>query len=126
MKHYLLKAAMLTALVCSALKASAQRHVDRISHNPVKDEGNARGTLFNLPVEDTAYYFRADLPGDNFLVIQFDRLSYWQSGMIPEIFKLANQSWKQVQDSFIGSTTSRKLSIHIPPSNRSEEHTSEL
>lgn len=112
-----LKAAMLAAGLCLALISNAQRHILYVSRDPVKDMSTARGTLFNLPAKDSAYYFRADLPGDNFLAIQFGKLSYWQSGMIPEIFKLAKQSWEQVQDSFSGTTTARKLSIHVPAAN---------
>jgi hypothetical protein len=78
---------------------------------------SARASLFQLPPDDTSYYFRATLPGDNFLAIQFGKLSYWQQVNLREIFKLAKEGWGQVHDSFTGSTTARRLSIRVPPSN---------
>lgn len=96
--------------------SKAQRH-PAVSHNPVKDAASAWTTLFSLPEGDSAYYFRADLPDNNFLTIQFGKLSYWEDGALADIFATAKTAWRQVQDSFTGTTTSRKIAVHVPPSN---------
>ena len=114
----LLKTVTLLILILLRTSAGAQAQ-DRdkpVSRTPVRDASEARSRLFTLPEHDTNFYFRADLPGDAFVTIQFNRLSYWQEGTLPDMVATANAAWQSVKDSFASATSARRLAVHLPPS----------
>src|SRR6185436_10455677 len=96
-----------------SLPAAAQDEI--ISHKPVSAEAEVKARLFELDTSGINYYFRANLPGDNFLVIEFNKASYWPvKGTLSEIFRVARETTKQVQDSFHNPSASKKIDIHVP------------
>lgn len=104
---------MVMAFLCLAITtASAQ---PEISKTPVSSEIVIKERLFNLDTLDINYYFRANLPGDNFLVMEFKKLSYWPGkGQLREIFQAAKDVVKNTADSFRNPGTSKRVDIHIP------------
>ena len=75
---------ILISILLLNLQASAQNEFRR----PVKKEAGLRETLFELEAYKQNHIFQAVMPGDNFLLIDFYRMSYWpDSSMLPIIFE---------------------------------------
>lgn len=111
----LLRTAVLAVLLGSAVPRAAAQ-ADPISRTPVTDAITARDRLFSLPAGDSNFFFRTDLPGDDFLLIRFNRLGTWQPGTLPDMVAAAQQAWAGVRDSLRSPTATRRLAVHLPPS----------
>lgn len=98
---------------------------------PVKNETQLREDLFELKNEYYNHSFRAALPGDNFLLIDFHKMSYWpDSAFMHTVFETAAQVADGMSDSFKSPLTSKRIDIHMPVKNRPltvrlNEHTNE-
>ncbi len=106
----------LLLLVSCSLSASAQQVV---SKNPVKNEQEVKDKLFNLSEDKQNHFFKVALPDDNFLLIDFYRMSYWpDSSDLQTICDIAASTVDNVQGSFDNPNTSKLVSIHAPASNK--------
>lgn len=92
---------------------------DLISKQPLIEEGEATSRLFTLPAQQKIYYLRADFPEDIFMVIEFEKLSYWQQkGEVAEAIALAAGSVKGLSDSLSTSSPyGRKLELSVSEGN---------
>lgn len=105
----------LPALLLIATIVFTNLHAQEISKTPVSAETEVKQRLFELDTLDVNYYFRANLPGDNFLVMEFKKLSYWPGkGNLEQIFKTARDVVYGVRDSFSHPGTSKRIDIHMP------------
>lgn len=101
---------LLLAIVMPLLLAAQTNTV-----TPFPSEEQASDRLFSLDEKNTNYRFTAELPGSNFLIIEWGQLSTWQDkGDLQHIIALAKQYYSGIQDSFTGSTSAKRLDIHIP------------
>jgi hypothetical protein len=90
---------------------------DGISRTPVTSEIEINKTLFDMDTLDANYYFRANLPDNNYLTIEFKRLGYWPGkGFLKEVFSTARDVAANVADSFAKPGTSKRVDINIPMS----------
>lgn len=106
----------LLLLVSCSLSASAQQVV---SKKPVKNEQEVKDRLFNLSEDKQNHFFKVALPDDNFLLIDFYRMSYWpDSSDLQTICDIAASTVDNVQGSFDNPNTSKLVSIHAPASNK--------
>ncbi len=88
------------------------------SGKPYAGEQAVIAKLFNLNEQDINYHFTAELPGGNFLIIEWNHLSDWNNKAdLQHIINLARTYEGQVQDSFKSGTTAKRLDIHIPIKN---------
>jgi len=73
--------------------------------------------MFSLPPGDTAYFFRVNLRGDNFMTIRFRQIGSWENNALKDITSIARLGWEQLQDSLRGNATSRRIALSVPESN---------
>lgn len=105
---------ILISILLLNLPAMAQNEFRR----PVKKEAGLRETLFELEAYKQNHIFQAVMPGDNFLLIDFYRMSYWpDSAMLPMIFEAAKKAATGVSDSFANALTSKRVDVHMPVDN---------
>ncbi|WP_276134688.1 hypothetical protein [Polluticoccus soli] len=109
-----LKLAMLIAGLCVCVQ-TAQAQDDEISRTPVTSEKDINKTLFDLDTLDASYYFRANLPDNNYLTIEFKKLGYWpDKGFLKQVVSTAREVAANVADSFKRPGTSKRIDINIP------------
>ncbi len=88
-----------------------------ISKRPVADEQVVKHDLFQLDTLDIRYYFRANLPENNFLTMEFEKLSYWPANGIGQVFSTAVSTVSGLRDSFAKPGTSKRIDIYVPYNN---------
>lgn len=87
--------------------------------NPVKNETRLKEELFELEAEQYNHIFQAVLPQDNFLLIDFEKMSYWpETAALQMIFDIASKAVVESRDSFATSLTSKRIDVHVPVKNR--------
>lgn len=116
MKAFFRVALALAMIGMTGIKAAAQETRAARRH-PVNSAESAFANLFSLPPKDTAYFFRVNLPGDNFMTMRFDKISSWETASLKDIVGVANLSWQQLRDSLSGAATSRRIALSIPENN---------
>lgn len=86
---------------------------------PVDDEQDIKKKLFHLDKRQYNHSFSITLPDDNFLLIDFYRMSYWpDSSDLQNICDIAANAVEQVQPSFDNDQTSKFIGVHIPEKDR--------
>lgn len=106
---------MLVGVLCAL---SLNTYAQRISKTPVSGEADINKTLFEVDTTDINYYFRANLPDNNFLTIEYKKMSYWpDKGFIKQVFATAREVAASVADSFARPATSKRIDINIPINN---------
>lgn len=114
MRH--LRYIILLLSICCALNVSAQTV---ISKTPVKNEQEVKDKLFNLGKDKHNHFFKVALPDDNFLLIDFYRMSYWpDTSDLQNICDIAASTIDNIQSSFGNANTSKLVNIHVPVSNK--------
>lgn len=109
-----LKLAMFIAGLCACVH-TAQAQDDEISRRPVTSESEINKTLFDIDTLDANYYFRANLPDNNYLTIEFKKLGYWpDKGFLKQVVSTAREVAASVADSFKKPGTSKRIDINIP------------
>lgn len=110
-----LRQLMLMGILCAlALNTYAQD----ISKTPVSSEADIHKTLFEVDTLDINYYFRANLPDNNFLTIEYKKMSYWpEKGLMKQVFTTARDVVSNVADSFAKPGTSKRIDVNIPINN---------
>lgn len=90
-----------------------------ITRQPLLDEDASTDKLFNLPEKQRVYYMRADLPDDNFMTIEFEKLSDWPGkDALGEMIGIATQSMRKLHDSLNKNPLAGyKLELHVPKDN---------
>lgn len=85
---------------------------------PVKNEASIKYKLFELDGYKHNHIFQASMPGDNFLLIDFYKMSYWpDTTVLPLIFEAALNAALGVEDSFDNALTSKRVDVHLPLKN---------
>lgn len=86
---------------------------------PVKHEDDLKKELFELQPEEHNHVFQAAMEGDNFLIIDFQKMSYWPDDrVLQQMFDIAAATVIHVQDSFGSTATSKRIDVHVPVKNR--------
>lgn len=102
-------------LLCILLTLTTVGRAKDIPKNPVSNEKNVKKNLFELDTLDIRYYFRSDLPENNFLTMEFEKLSYWPAGKsISKIFTAARDVVTGLRDSFAKPGTSKRIDVYMP------------
>ena len=84
---------------------------------PVKNEQAIRNNLFELDAYKHNHIFQVAMPGDNFLLIDFYKMSYWpDTSVLPLIFNIARTAAVSVTDSFTDAISSKRIDVHVPVS----------
>jgi hypothetical protein len=103
-------------LLCSAYAQPARAQSGSVTPYPAEEEVTAK--LFNVEEQTINYHFTVEMPGANFLVVEWDKLSVWHDkGDLDKMIATAKKYYGQVQDSFKGSLSAKRLDIHLPISN---------
>lgn len=104
-----------TCLVLASGTAYAQDEFK----NPVKNENRLKSDLFELKPYEYNHIFQVVMPGDNFLLVDFYRMSYWpDTAVLHTIFDIAAKAAAQAQDSFPSAITSKRIDVHVPVKDR--------
>lgn len=107
LKYIVILLVMLNGIVAKAQNAK-----------PVDDEQAIKKKLFHLDDKQYNHSFSITLPDDNFLLIDFYRMSYWpDSSDLQNICDIAANAVEQVQPSFNNDQTSKFIGVHIPEKN---------
>lgn len=89
------------------------------SAKPIDSEQDIKEKLFHLDKKQYNHSFSITLPDDNFLLIDFYRMSYWpDSSDLQNICDIAADAVGQVQSSFDNDQTSKFIGVHVPEKNR--------
>lgn len=85
---------------------------------PVKNENKLKDNLFGLKSHEYNHIFQVAMPGDNFLLIDFEKMSsYPDAQMLSTIFDIAATTAQQTKDSFASAITSKRVDVHVPVKN---------
>ncbi len=89
------------------------------NRRPVKNEEQLKRELFELNKAYHNHHIKVDLPDDNFLLVDFYKMSYWpEKEALNTIFDIAGSTVAKVSDSFKSTLTSKRIDIHAPIKNR--------
>lgn len=106
---------LLVAGIALPLTAAAQFEYEEPPTPPIKPERLVKQELFELDSRSINYRFKAALPGDNLLLIEFDKMSYYPGrDALQQIINKATEAVAAVEDSFRHATASRRVDIHLP------------
>jgi hypothetical protein len=119
--NHSIKTAVLTA-GCSLLLASARAQpiqgTEVKPFYPVRAEEDIISDLFQIPEAELNYNFTTVLPGGNYMMIGFRRLSDWRpEANLSGIMAVAGHVLEGYRDSLHADGNSRKMDLHIPISN---------
>jgi hypothetical protein len=85
---------------------------------PFAGEQVSVATLFSLDESDVNFHFTVALPGGNFIIIEWDRLSYWRDKAdLQNIIAIAKAYESQIDDSFHEKTSAKLIGLHLPVGN---------
>ncbi len=105
--------------ITTLIIASASSFAQKEFRSPVKNETVLKDELFKLEADEYNHIFQAVLPQDNFLLIDFEKMSYWpDTAAMHLIFDIAAKAVTESRDSFTTSLTSKRIDVHIPVKNR--------
>lgn len=108
MKKYIIA---LTILLSSITPSLAQQNFQL----PVKNEQQVKTSLFHLEKVDKNHFIKVSLPNDNFLLIDFYKMSYWPTPSdLQSITDIAANTVEGVTDKLQNPTSSKWLGIHVP------------
>lgn len=86
---------------------------------PVKNEAELKHDLFELEDYQYNHAFKTALPGDNFLLIDFHKWSYWpDTSVLQQIFNIAARAANSAKDSLSNPLTSKRIDVHVPVKNQ--------
>ncbi len=86
---------------------------------PVKDERVIKKELFTIDKNEQNHVFKITLPDDNFLLIDFYRMSYWPTPSdLQNITDIGANTAEKVSGKFTNPYTSKKINIHVPIKDR--------
>ncbi|RYE24658.1 MAG: hypothetical protein EOP51_06670 [Sphingobacteriales bacterium] len=90
-----------------------------VTKTPISSEADIKSKLFELPADDANFYFRADLPNDNFVIAQFNKIGYWPNGdgMLKQIATIASSVVDRAGQSFSNKMATHRVDIHLPVKN---------
>lgn len=109
-----MKLTTLAVLLLLPLSGFAQ-----LKGQPVKSEVQLKQELFELEEHQFNHSFKAALPGDNFLLIDFYKWSYWpDTSALHSVFEIAALAAKNAEDSLNNPLTSKRIDVHIPVKNK--------
>lgn len=120
---------ILLGMMAMSFNAEAQFEYEEPIPPPIKPESQVKQELFELDSRGINYYFKAVLPGDNLLIIEFDKMSYYPGKeALQQIIDKATEAVTAIEDSFKHATASRRVDVHLPLKNepmtvRIKEHT---
>lgn len=101
------------SLICLSSTGYAQKF-----RTPVKNEDNLKTALFELSETKQNHVFQVAMPGDNFLLIDFEKMSYWpDTNMIYTIFDIAGKVAASTKDSFSSAAHAKRIDVHVPVKN---------
>lgn len=101
-------------LLCCNIAVEAQDF-----RSPVKNEERLKSMLFELSTNEYNHIFQAAMPGDNFLLIDFEKMSYWpDTAVLPQMFEIAAKATREVKDSFRSAVSSKRIDVHVPVKDR--------
>lgn len=107
-----------TIVLAFGLFAQIGAYAQEDFRNPVKNEKAINRQLFELGREEHNHIFQVILPGDNFLLIDFARMSTWpDTSVLPLVFNTAAATAASVKDSFKSLNNSKRIDIHMPVKN---------
>ena len=87
------------------------------SIKPFPGEDKIISKLFDI-AEPVNYHFTIELPDANFMIIEWNHLSDWQQkDNVKKMISMAKTCFSKVEDSFKGSTSAKRMDIHIPIEN---------
>jgi hypothetical protein len=116
MNRLLTRGLALSLLFLPAKQSLAQ--IDRAAkRSPINSAQTAFDNMFSLPQGDTAYFFRVNLRGDNFMTIRFRQIGFWENNALKDVVDVARLGWEQLRDSLRGNATSRRVALSVPESN---------
>lgn len=85
---------------------------------PVKNEQKIKKSLFHLEKADKNHFFKVTLPNDNFLLIDFYKMSYWpETSDLQSLTSIAANVVEKVSNNFKNPDASKWLGVHIPVKN---------
>lgn len=106
---------LLSVMLLAVITAWGQPQLKK----PIKTEEQLKQELFELDKYQYNHTFRANLPDDNFLIVDFYKLSYWpEEDLLPLMFETAATVAQKVNDSFKSLITSKRIDVHLPVKNR--------
>lgn len=114
-------AALLTIVSCRPQLLIAQIYLQpEENQKPFIGEQESINKLFNLDESIVNYHFTVELPGGNFIIIEWHHLTDWRDkGDLEHIIAIAKNYEASIDDSFKTGTSAKRLSIHVPVDNES-------
>jgi hypothetical protein len=111
----LLSCALLTGYVANAQIIENEDEVV-VTKLPIASEAEIKNKLFVLPEDNGNFYFRADLPNDNFVIVQFRKISYWPEAknVLKEVATLASAVVDKAGRSLANKMVTHRIDIHLP------------
>ncbi|MEZ5017863.1 MAG: hypothetical protein R2800_12470 [Flavipsychrobacter sp.] len=112
MKSYIIAILM---IFCGAVSTYGQEELQF----PVKNEARIKKTLFHIDHLDKNHFIKVTLPNDNFLLIDFYRMSYWPTPSdLQSVCDIAAGTVDNVSDKFKDQDASKWLGLHVPMNNK--------
>lgn len=105
----------LTCLLCLSLSTITWAQNKKKIFPPITPEKEVVNNLFNLKEDAIKNHFTINIPGGDFLVIEFNNLSDWRdTGAFYNVMAATSTVLDKYRDSLRNPLTGKKVNIHLP------------